>query len=102
MSLSDQQKKFLRGLGHQLKPVVSIGDAGLTAAVTTELESTLLHHELIKVKVRVGDRQRRTGVIQQLCSDSGAELVQRIGNVALIYRQNAEKEPHKRLRLPSP
>ena len=91
MTLSEQQKKFLRGLGHQLKPVIMIGDAGLSDAVLKEFDSTITHHELIKVRVRAGDRQIRDETIQFLCKESDSSLVARIGNVALIYRRNPDK-----------
>ena len=91
MALSETQKKFLRGLGHQLKPVIMIGDAGLTEAVLREFDHTIEHHELIKVRVRVGDRHARDATIDELCSKSSATLVTRIGNVALVYRRNDEK-----------
>ena len=91
MALTESQKKFLRGLGHQLKPVIMIGDAGLTDAVMKELLATLEHHELIKVRVRVGDRSARDAIIDQICNDATASLVTRIGNVALIYQRNDEK-----------
>ena len=97
MTLSESQKKYLRGLGHALKPVVMVGEAGLTDAVLTEFESTLDHHELIKVRVKVGDREGRDQVIAKLCESGNAQLVQRIGNMALLYRENPEK---KRIRLP--
>ena len=87
MSLSESQKKRLRGLGHALKPVVMIGDPGLTDAVTAEFLNALEHHELIKVRVKVGDRGERNRIIGELCDRVSAELVQRIGNMALIYRQ---------------
>ncbi len=101
MNLSEHQKKYLRGLGHQLKPVVIVGDAGLSESVLAEYESTLDHHELIKVRVRVGDRDTRDAIIEKLCSDSAAILIQRIGNVALLFRQNLKKKPEKRIRVPS-
>lgn len=101
MNLTEQQKKYLRGRGHQLKPLIMIGDAGLSDAVLAEYESTLDHHELIKVRVRVGDREARDAIIQKLCEDSSAQLVQRIGNVALLFRQNLKKKPEKRIRIPS-
>ena len=101
MNLSEHQKKFLRGLGHDLKPLVMVGDAGLSDAVRAEYESTLSHHELIKVRVRVGDRDARDKIIKKLCEDSSALLIQRIGNVALLFRQNLKKKPEKRIRLPS-
>ena len=91
MQLSEPQKKFLRGLGHQLKPVIMIGDAGLTDAVLDEFTSTIAHHELIKVRVRAGDRNARDAIIDNLCQKGSAALVTRIGNVALVYRRNEEK-----------
>jgi RNA-binding protein len=101
MTLSEPQKKHLRGLGHALKPVVTVGDSGLSDSVLAEFESTLKHHELIKVRVRVGDRAARDKIIETLCSDSAANLIQRIGNVALLYRPNLNKKLEKRIRLPS-
>lgn len=101
MHLNEQQKKFLRGLGHQRKPLIIVGDAGLSESLMAEFESTLSHHELIKVRVRVGDRDARDAIIADLCERSGAVLVQRIGNVALLYRPNLKKKPDKRIRLPA-
>ncbi len=101
MALSEPQKKYLRGLGHQRKPVITVGDAGLSPSLLAEFESTLAHHELIKVRVRAASREQRDATIEQLCGSGAAELVQRIGNVALLYRANPEKSPEKRLRLPS-
>lgn len=97
MMLSESQKKYLRGLGHGLKPVVMVGDAGLTESVLSEFNNCLEHHELIKVRVKVGDRSKRDGIIAKLCESGQAELVQRIGNMALLFRENPEK---KRIRLP--
>jgi RNA-binding protein len=90
MPVTESQKKYLRGRGHQLKPVIMIGDAGLTEALLKELDTTIQHHELIKIKVRVGDRRRRDATIDELCDRSGAELITRIGNIALVYRRNPE------------
>ena len=91
MKLSESQKKFLRGLGHQLKPVIMIGDAGLTESLLQEFASTIEHHELIKVRVRSGDRETRDNMISALCKTGSAELVTQIGNIALVYRRNDEK-----------
>ena len=59
MKLSESQKKFLRGLGHQLKPVIMVADAGLSDSLLNEFCSTIEHHELIKVRVRASDRETR-------------------------------------------
>ena len=99
MALSETQKKYLRGLGHKLKPVVMVAEAGLTDAVIAEFETALNHHELIKVSVRVGDRSVRSETIEKLCDSGSAELVQRVGNMALFYRENPDRK--KPIRLPS-
>ena len=91
MPLRESQKKHLRGLGHALKPVIMVGDAGLSESLLAEFETALAHHELIKVRVRVGDRNARDAAIEELCRHGSAELVTRIGNVALLYRRNDEK-----------
>ena len=98
MTLSEAQKKHLRGLGHALKPLIMVGDAGLSESLMAEFESTLAHHELLKVRVRVGDRKARDAIIEELCGRSGATLVQRVGNMALLYRENPEK---KKIVLPN-
>ncbi|MDZ7643769.1 MAG: ribosome assembly RNA-binding protein YhbY [Woeseiaceae bacterium] len=91
MPLSENQKKHLRRAGHPIKPVVTIGDAGLTDAVLREFDATINHHELIKVKVRAGDRDSRNAIIDSLCQRGEAELVDRIGNVALVFRRNVNE-----------
>ena len=87
MSLSQAERKFLRGRGHALKPVVIVSGAGLTDAVLTELEGALSHHELVKVSLRIGNRERRDALLDELLDRSMATLLQRIGNMALLYRQ---------------
>lgn len=88
--LTERQRRTLRGLGHKLHPVVRIGDKGLSETVLAELEQALAYHELIKVSVRAGDRDSRREIIEGLCQRTGAALVQRIGNVALVFRRNPE------------
>ncbi len=99
MALSEAQKKYLRGLGHHLNPVIMIAESGLSPAVASEFEIAISHHELIKVSVRVGDRAARDEIVARLCADATTELVQRIGNTAVLYRENPEKK--KKIRLPS-
>jgi RNA-binding protein len=91
MTPSEAQKRYLRGLGHKLKPVILVGDAGLSEPLLAEYESTLAHHELIKVRVRAADRRERDTIIARLCEAGAATLIQRIGNVALVYRHNPER-----------
>ena len=91
MKISESQKKHLRGLGHNLSPLIMIGESGLSDSVYNEYKSTLAHHELIKVRVRTGDRKTRDTIIAELCGRSDANLITRVGNIALIYRRNDEK-----------
>lgn len=86
MRLTESQKRHLRGLAHPMKPCVHVGAAGVTPAVLAELGSALAHHELLKVKVKADDREARDAAIAELVGKSGAILVSRVGNVAVLYR----------------
>jgi RNA-binding protein len=93
MSLSQDQKKHLRTIGHQLNPIVMIGDKGLTSSVLAELERALNDHELIKVKVVTEDREEKKVIINELIAQTGSTLVQTIGHVALILRKVDKPNP---------
>lgn len=86
-----QQKRF-RAIGHKLHPVVTIGGNGFSDSVVAELNRALNDHELIKVKVHADDRDDRKETVSKLVSLTGAELIQRIGNVALIYKAAARPQ----------
>jgi RNA-binding protein len=90
--ISKIQKKYLRSLAHDSKPVIWIGQHGLTANVLEEVNSALDHHELVKIKLRVGDREDREKVIVDICEKTSAELIKKIGNTATVFRRN-EEEP---------
>ncbi len=85
----------LRAIGHKLKPVVTIAGNGLSDAVLLELDRALSDHELIKIKLAVGSREARDSVLEELLGASNSELVQQIGNTALILRRSAEPDPRK-------
>lgn len=87
MTLTEQQKREFRGRGHHLKPVVTIGNAGLTDAVIRELDLSLEHHELMKVRISSAGRDERGKIITAVCEACNAEVVQTIGNIALLYRK---------------
>jgi RNA-binding protein len=96
--LSERQRRHLKGLAHPLKPVIRLGNAGVTPAVVAETQRALADHELIKVKAPGGDREARDALIAALAQASGSALVQRIGNVAVLYRPRPEPP---RLLLPA-
>lgn len=87
MSLTEIQKRELRGRGHALKPVVSIGNSGLSKAVLRELELSLEHHELLKIRIGGADRDERRLIIDRICTTFNTELVQAIGHIALLYHK---------------
>ena len=88
--LSEKQRRHLRGLAHELKPVIRLGNAGLTEAVATETARALHDHELIKVKAPGGgDREARDALFTELAQRTASALIHRIGNVAVLYRPNA-------------
>ncbi len=91
MSLSNPQIRHLRGMAHSLKPVVMIGQHGLRDSVLEEIGIALDFHELIKIKVSAGDRDERDEIIGNIIGETGAELIQRIGNMAVIFRRNPKK-----------
>ena len=80
----------LRAAAHSLNPVVMIGQLGLTTAVLTEIDGALNAHELIKVKIRA-EKDERLQMSHQICQESGAILVQNIGQIAVFYRKNPDK-----------
>ena len=85
--------KQLRAIGHKLKPVVTVGGNGLSETVVTELDRALNQHELIKVKLAVGDRDAKAAVSTELCEKTGAEIIQSIGNIVLILRRAEKPDP---------
>lgn len=99
MSLTDSQRHHLRRIGHHLKPVVRTGNAGLSEAVLNELDIALRDHELVKVKLVAGDRDERRQFVETIQERLGAELVQSVGHVALLYRANPDKKG-QRIALP--
>ena len=86
MKLTERQRRHLRGLAHPLKPVVQIGNAGLTDAVAAEAARALHDHELIKVRFAGADREARDAGLESLAARTGSVRVTRIGHVAVLYR----------------
>ncbi|WFM71556.1 YhbY family RNA-binding protein [Halomonas sp. CKK8] len=93
MSLSQAQKKAFRSIGHHLDPVVTVSENGASEGVLAELDRALGDHELVKVKLALPDRDDRAAMLDELVAASGAELVQKIGKMALLYRHNPRANP---------
>ncbi len=86
------QKKYLRGLCHLLKPLILIGNKGLSDSVMAEIAAALEHHELIKVKLGGGDRGEKKAMVEKISTQLAAEIVQTIGHVACFYKHNPDKQ----------
>lgn len=92
MNLSTKQKQHLKGLAHNLKPVVLMGANGLTEAVLAEIEIALDHHELIKIKIASEDRETKNLIIEAIIRETGAEKVQVIGKALVLFRQSDDRK----------
>ena len=84
--LTPKERRGLRARAHHLQPVVIIGDAGLTEKVIREIEANLRSHELIKIRAVVDDRAARDELVSALCAATGAQPVQQICKIIVIYR----------------
>ncbi|WP_190303262.1 MULTISPECIES: ribosome assembly RNA-binding protein YhbY [Methylomonas] len=85
------QRKKLKAQAHTLKPVVIVGQAGLTPAVVKEINAALDAHELIKIRIRA-ERDERAEIAEQAIADTGADWVQSIGQIVVLYRKNPKKK----------
>jgi putative RNA-binding protein, yhbY family len=90
--LSKQEILALRARAHHLNPVVMVGQHGLTEAVIRETETALRAHELIKVRVLGDERDERLLIGDELCAATGAQLVQHIGKLLVLYRERPDDE----------
>ena len=86
MSITDKQIIFLRKSCHHIKPIVSVGNAGLSENVMSEIELALEHHELVKLKL-AGSSEERKNYADTIVKKTGAVLVQTIGHTASFYRE---------------
>lgn len=100
MSLSSQQKKQFRTIGHNLNPVVTVAAKGLSDTVLDEIHRALKDHELIKIKL-IAERASKAELIASICEQTGAEQVQSIGNVVLLFKL-AKKRNAKLSNLTNP
>ncbi|MEJ2693738.1 MAG: ribosome assembly RNA-binding protein YhbY [Candidatus Thiodiazotropha sp.] len=95
MSLTSAQIRSLKKLAHPLKPVVIVGQHGLSESVLAEIDSTLDIHELIKVKLAGADKADREALSGEIVTRLSASLVQIIGRVAIFYRPNPKKKKNR-------
>ncbi len=90
-TLTQSERQMLRAKAHSLKPVVMIGEKGLTEPVIKEIERALFDHELIKVRLAAPSHEARDAMIAAICEAHHAKQIQRIGNILVVYKKR-EKE----------
>ena len=100
-SLKGFQKKYLRGCAHALKPVVFVGQKGLTDSVIQSTNEALSKHELIKIKfIDFKAKDQKKKIIEALATEANCQLVGTIGHIAVFFRQHIDPEKRK-IKLPS-
>jgi len=99
MNLTARQRQYLRAEAHHLKPVVLLGQHGLTEAVLAEIEQALEIHELIKVRIPGVERDEKREIIDAITSQTYSTLVQTVGHVAVLFRPRAS---YSDFNLPKP
>jgi RNA-binding protein len=95
MPLTTAQNRTLKKLAHGLKPVVIVGQHGLSENVLNEIDTTLNTHELIKVKMAGADKADREALSSEIVKQLSTELVQIIGRTAIFYRPNPKKTKNR-------
>lgn len=87
MALNTKYKQQLKAKAHKLKPIVTIGDKGLTKNVIKEIDRGLHDHELIKIRIQGTDREVKRALFAEACELTHAEAVQLIGGIGVVYRK---------------
>ncbi len=94
--LSGYQKKYLRGLAHNLKPVVLVGQKGATPSLFISIDEALTAHELIKIRfVETKDRVQKEKMIHSIAKETQSHIAGTVGHTAIYYRTHPEKEKRK-------
>lgn len=98
--LSGKQARYLRGLGHHLKPLVMLGREGVSDNVINAANAVLTAHELVKVKIGNGCLLDRREAAEAVARKTAAEIVQVLGKTFLLYRANPDRNEEHRIKLP--
>ncbi|MGI9293769.1 MAG: YhbY family RNA-binding protein [Pseudomonadales bacterium] len=95
MSITSAYRKQLKAIGHNLHAIITVADKGVTETIHAEIERALDDHELIKIRLSIADRQAKRATGEDICLQHKAALIQRIGNIILIFR--AAEKPNPKL-----
>jgi len=100
--LSPARRRELKARAHKLDPVVAIGGTGLSTQVLAEIDRSLKTHELIKVRVQGADRTMREAIFEEICRQTGAQPVQHIGKILVLFRETPESSDPAKTRVVRP
>ena len=89
--LTPKERQALKAQAHKLEPVVTIGGKGLTDAVVKEIDFALKSHELLKIRAGAMDRHQRAAAFDEICARTGAEPVQHVGKVFVVFRKRPDE-----------
>ncbi len=92
LTLTSRDRTQLKARAHHLKPIVRVGQAGLSDAFVAEVDRALAHHELIKVRIDGDDRQARELAADEVCARTQSASVQRVGKILVLWRPKPEEE----------
>ena len=87
-SITSSTRKKYRQIGHHLRPIVTVGNSGITRGVIDEMQRALHDHELIKVKLNIEKKTERESAVKKLSTALNAHHIQLIGKNALLYKKN--------------
>lgn len=97
--LTSSQRRFLRSRAHSLKPIVQIGQQGLSDAALAEIDRALDRHELIKIKF--GDfKDQKEDLCDEIEAKLSSQRVGLIGHTLVLYRQNLDPQ-ERQIKLPN-
>jgi len=98
--LKGSQKKYLRGLAHNLNPSAFVGQKGITETLIGEIDQALEARELIKIKFNdFKEKEQKNTLINEIVKTTQSHIAGMIGHVAILYRQNVDVEK-QHIKLP--
>lgn len=100
MTLTSKQRQYLKGLAHELNPLVQVGKEGLTSNVLSTIQTELANHELLKVKIGNNSGLDKDPTAELIAQQTESQLVQVIGKILILFKNNPEKPKDKRILLP--
>ena len=92
MIVTSKKKQYLRGLAHSLDPYIIIGKNGLSPSSIKSINKSLTDHELIKVRIKIGNKKDFAPIIEKKTSST---IVGLIGKILILYRQSEDRENSK-------